>query len=48
MRKLSRYSISALAILLLSSGLVSTATAQDGDKLAWSVSPYIWASDTLR
>jgi len=46
MRKLSRYSISALAILLLSSGLVSTATAQDGDKLAWSVTPYIWASDT--
>lgn len=35
------------AFLVCLAGLASTVSAQDSDKLFWSVTPYIWASDTL-
>ena len=46
MQKLSKNSLFALAILLLSFGIISAAAAQDSDKLVWSVTPYLWASGT--
>jgi len=35
-----------VALPILFFALVSTASAQDSDKFGWSVTPYIWASDT--
>jgi hypothetical protein len=35
-----------VALLIFFFVLVSTALAQDSDKFGWSVTPYIWASDT--
>lgn len=36
----------ALTFFVSLSGIFSIASAQDKDKLSWSVTPYIWASDT--
>ncbi len=35
-----------VALPILFFALVSTTSAQDSDKFGWSVTPYIWASDT--
>jgi hypothetical protein len=39
-----RKTVSALPMLFLL--LASSASAQESDKLAWSITPYLWASDT--
>jgi len=44
MRKSPEKFLSTLVTLVLLSG--SAAAAQDDDQLAWSVTPYLWASDT--
>jgi hypothetical protein len=36
-----------LSIFVLLVGLFSTASAQDNDKVIWSITPYLWASDTV-
>jgi hypothetical protein len=35
-----------VALLIFFFVLVSTASAQDSDKFGWSVTPYVWASET--
>ena len=39
-------SMAAISALVLLLALGSSASAQENDKIAWSVTPYMWASDT--
>jgi len=40
------YATAAIAALILLCTLGSSASAQENDKIIWSVTPYMWASDT--
>jgi hypothetical protein len=38
--------VAAMVALILPFALSSSASAQESDKIAWSITPYMWASDT--